>query len=46
MPGFTSISMYPKMCEAGGLAYADLLTRLIDLGFERHSLHAWLRFSF
>jgi D-alanine-D-alanine ligase len=46
MPGFTSISMYPKMCEAGGLAYADLLTRLIDLGFERHSLHAGLRFSF
>lgn len=35
IPGFTSVSMYPKLWEAGGLAYTDLITRLIDLGFER-----------
>ena len=32
IPGFTSISMFPKMWEATGLAYADLLSRLVDLG--------------
>ncbi|AHC14982.1 D-alanine--D-alanine ligase family protein [Salinispira pacifica] len=37
MPGFTSISMYPKMCEAGGLSYRELLNELIRLGLERHS---------
>lgn len=37
MPGFTSISMYPKMCEAGGLSYQELLDELIRLGVERHS---------
>jgi D-alanine-D-alanine ligase len=36
MPGFTNISMYPKMCAAGGLAYADLLSSLVDLAFDRH----------
>lgn len=36
MPGFTPVSMYAKMWEASGLAYSDLLDRLIDLGFERH----------
>lgn len=30
LPGFTSISMYPKMCEASGIAYTTLLTTLID----------------
>lgn len=35
MPGFTSISMFPKMCEAGGLKYADLLDLLIGLGLKR-----------
>jgi D-alanine-D-alanine ligase len=37
MPGFTSISMYPKLWAASGLAYADLIDRLIQLGLERHS---------
>lgn len=37
MPGFTSISMYPKMWGATGLAYSDLITRLIELAIERHS---------
>ena len=36
LPGFTSISMYPKMWEASGLSYAQLLDRLIELAFERH----------
>ena len=36
MPGFTSISMYPKLWAASGLAYADLIDRLIQLGIGRH----------
>jgi D-alanine-D-alanine ligase len=36
MPGFTSISMYPKLWAATGLAYPDLIERLIQLGLERH----------
>jgi len=36
MPGFTAISMYPKLWGASGLAYADLIDRLIELGIERH----------
>jgi len=35
MPGFTTISMFPKMCEASGLAYAPLLDKLIDLAMDR-----------
>jgi D-alanine-D-alanine ligase len=37
MPGFTSISMYPKLWAASGLSYADLIDRLIQLGIERHA---------
>lgn len=37
MPGFTSISMYPKLWAASGLSYPNLLTRLIELGLERHA---------
>lgn len=37
MPGFTTISMFPKMCEASGLAYPDLLDTLICLAQERHT---------
>jgi D-alanine-D-alanine ligase len=36
IPGFTQISMYPKLWEASGLRYADLLDRLIELAVERH----------
>lgn len=36
IPGFTSISMYPKMWEKSGLPYKDLIDRLIELAFERH----------
>jgi D-alanine-D-alanine ligase len=35
LPGFTDISMYPKLWEAGGLSYADLITELIHLAIER-----------
>ncbi len=36
MPGFTSISMYPKLWAASGVSYPDLIERLIALGLERH----------
>jgi len=36
IPGFTSISMYPKLMEASGIPYPELLARLIDLAIARH----------
>jgi D-alanine-D-alanine ligase len=45
MPGFTTISMYPRLWEASGLAYGALLDRLIDLGLERHAAKQDLRTS-
>jgi D-alanine-D-alanine ligase len=36
IPGFTQISMYPKLWAASGLSYAELIDRLIDLAIERH----------
>src|SRR5882762_6164012 len=36
MPGFTAISMYPKLWAASGLAYPELIERLIEFGLERH----------
>jgi D-alanine-D-alanine ligase len=36
MPGFTAISMYPKMWAASGVDYPELIDRLIQLGMERH----------
>jgi D-alanine-D-alanine ligase len=36
LPGFTQISMYPKLWEASGLPYTELLTKLIELGLERY----------
>ena len=36
MPGFTAISMYPKLWEASGVSYRELIDRLIQLGLERH----------
>jgi D-alanine-D-alanine ligase len=35
MPGFTEISMYPKLWEASGVPFADLVTRIAELGLER-----------
>jgi D-alanine-D-alanine ligase len=37
MPGFTSISMYPKLWQASGLKYSDLIDRLIELAMERRA---------
>jgi D-alanine-D-alanine ligase len=37
IPGFTSISMYPKLWEASGLPYPKLVERLLELGLERHA---------
>jgi len=37
MPGFTSISMYPKLWAASGIEYAELIDRLIQLGLQRHA---------
>ena len=36
IPGFTSISMYPKLWEASGISYQELLSRLVDLAIARH----------
>lgn len=36
MPGFTSISMYSKLWEASGIPYPELITRLIELAFEKY----------
>ena len=36
IPGFTSISMYPKLWEASGIRYQELLSRLLDLAIARH----------
>jgi len=36
IPGFTSISMYPKLWEASGIRYPELIDRLIELALERH----------
>jgi D-alanine-D-alanine ligase len=37
MPGFTAISMYPKLWSASGLGYAELIDQLLQLGLERHA---------
>jgi len=36
IPGFTPISMYPKLWEASGISYSELVDRLIELALERH----------
>jgi D-alanine-D-alanine ligase len=45
MPGFTSISMYPKLWAASGIAYPELIDRLIQLGLERHADQKQNRYS-
>ena len=45
IPGFTTISMYPKLWEASGLPYPALLDRLITLALERHAEKQHLRTS-
>jgi D-alanine-D-alanine ligase len=36
IPGFTSISMYPKLWEASGIGFRELIDKLIQLAFEQH----------
>jgi D-alanine-D-alanine ligase len=45
LPGFTSISMYPKMWEQAGVPFAELLDRLIDLALERHRIRHATRYK-
>ncbi len=46
LPGFTQISMYPKLWEASGLPYSALIDRLIELAIERHEEKAGLERSY
>ncbi len=51
LPGFTAISMYPKLWEAAGLPLPALIGRLVEIAFERHadrrgldaSIKTWIR---
>jgi D-alanine-D-alanine ligase len=45
IPGFTSISMYPKLWEASGIAFRDLIDRLISLAFEIHQEKARTKYA-
>jgi D-alanine-D-alanine ligase len=45
IPGFTSISMYPRMWEASGLAFGALLDRLIELALERQAARRALQYT-
>lgn len=46
LPGFTKISMYPKMWEATGLAYTDLITELIELALQKSKQDQELKTTF
>jgi D-alanine-D-alanine ligase len=46
IPGFTQISMYPKLWEATGIPYSELLDRLIDLAVERFEEKGQLKRTF
>jgi D-alanine-D-alanine ligase len=43
MPGFTRISMYPKLWEASGLSYTKLIDRLIELAVQRFEKESKLK---
>lgn len=43
LPGFTKISMYPKLWEASGISYPELIDRLIQLAIERHQVEKILK---
>jgi len=46
IPGFTSISMYPKLWQASGISYSALLDRLIRLAMERHEAKSKLKTTY
>ena len=45
IPGFTSISMYPKMWEHSGIGFSALIDRLIELALDRHRRKKGTRFA-
>lgn len=45
LPGFTKISMYPKLWEISGIPYTELITKLIDLAIDRHNEDSKLKSS-
>ncbi|WP_421527319.1 D-alanine--D-alanine ligase [Pseudomonas brenneri] len=45
LPGFTRISMYPKLWQAAGMSYSELVSRLIELALERHGARKELKIS-
>ncbi|AZD81825.1 D-alanine--D-alanine ligase [Pseudomonas chlororaphis] len=45
LPGFTRISMYPKLWQAAGMTYSELVSRLIELALERHAARQALKIS-
>jgi D-alanine-D-alanine ligase len=45
IPGFTSISMYPKLWEANGIPFRELVTKLIDLALEQHAEKARTKYQ-
>ncbi|TCC06842.1 D-alanine--D-alanine ligase [Kosakonia quasisacchari] len=45
LPGFTNISMYPKLWQASGIGYSDLITRLIELAVARHQVNSALKIT-
>jgi D-alanine-D-alanine ligase len=46
IPGFTRISMYPKLWQASGLSYSELLDRLVELALERSAVKAKLETTY
>lgn len=46
IPGFTTISMFPRMCQVGGLKYSEILDRLINLGMERYKKREALEYRY
>ena len=46
LPGFTNISMYPKLWEASGIPYSKLLDKLIELALDRHKKRSKLQTTF
>ncbi|WP_311969886.1 D-alanine--D-alanine ligase [Pseudomonas baltica] len=45
LPGFTRISMYPKLWQAAGMSYSELVSRLIELALEQHARRKALKIS-
>ena len=45
LPGFTRISMYPKLWQAGGMTYSELVSRLVDLALEKHKARQALKIT-